>query len=62
MGRESVTMLRIAEKAGVSRSTVSLALQGSGLIRAETRHQVAEAARSLGYIYNRGAANLRRAR
>ena len=55
-------MRQIAEKAGVSRSTVSLALQGSGLIRAETRRQVAEAARSLGYVYNRGAANLRKAR
>ena len=62
MGRDSVTMLEIAERAGVSRSTVSLAMQGSGLIRAETRQQVAEAARALGYVYNRGAANLRRAR
>jgi LacI family transcriptional regulator len=60
--RESVTMLQIAEKAGVSRSTVSLALQGSGLIRAETRQRVADAAHSLGYVYNRGAANLRKAR
>ena len=62
MARQSVTMLEIAARAGVSRSTVSLAMQGSGLIRAETRRQVAEAARAVGYVYNRGAANLRKAR
>jgi LacI family transcriptional regulator len=62
MRRGSVTMLDIARKAGVSRATVSLALQDSPLLRAETRAQVAEAAAVLGYVYNRGAANLRKAR
>jgi LacI family transcriptional regulator len=62
MSRSAVTMLNIAEKAGLSRATVSLALQGSGLIRAETRRRVVETAQELGYVYNRSAASLRKAR
>jgi LacI family transcriptional regulator len=62
VSRETVTMLEIAKKAGVSRATVSLALQGSGLIRPKTREHVAETARALSYVYNRGAANLRKSR
>jgi LacI family transcriptional regulator len=57
-----VTMSDVARKAGVSRATVSLAMQASPLIRPETRALVTEAAQALGYIYNRGAANLRKAR
>jgi LacI family transcriptional regulator len=34
-------------------------LQGSSLIREETAERVREAARSLGYVYNRRAAELR---
>lgn len=60
MRRRNITMLDIARQAGVSRATVSLAMQGSPLLRAETRDQVIAAADALGYIYNRGAANLRR--
>ncbi len=55
-------MLDIAHKAGLSRATVSLAMQGSSLLREETRKQVIDAAQALGYVYNRGAANLRKAR
>ncbi|MBI3674712.1 MAG: LacI family DNA-binding transcriptional regulator [Rhizobiales bacterium] len=62
MPRSGVTMLNIAQEAGLSRATVSLALQGSGLIRAETRRRVVETAQALGYIYNRSAASLRKAR
>jgi LacI family transcriptional regulator len=62
MRRPVVTMLDIARKAGLSRATVSLAMQGSALLRAETRQQVLDAATALGYVYNRGAANLRRLR
>ena len=54
------TILDIAAEAGVSKSTVSLVLQGSPLIRPETADRVREAARKLGYIYNRRAAELRR--
>jgi LacI family transcriptional regulator len=62
MNRGAVTMLEIAEKAGLSRATVSLALRGSALIKADTRARVAETARQLGYVYNRSAASLRKAR
>jgi LacI family transcriptional regulator len=62
MRRTTVTMLDVARHAGVSRATVSLALQGSPLLKAETRQQVVQAATALGYVYNRGAANLRKLR
>jgi LacI family transcriptional regulator len=45
----------------VSKSTVSLVLQGSGLIRPETATRVRKAIEDVGYVYNRGAANLRKA-
>ena len=56
------TILDIARKAGVSKSTVSLVLQGSGLVRPETTERVRIAMEDAGYVYNRGAANLRRSR
>jgi LacI family transcriptional regulator len=55
-----VTITDIAQVAGVSKSTVSLVLQGSDLIRPETAARVRDAAGALGYVYNRGAAALRR--
>ena len=55
-----VTITDIAQVAGVSKSTVSLVLQGSDLIRPETAARVRDAAAALGYVYNRGAAALRR--
>lgn len=58
----SVTLTEVAGHAGVSRSTVSLVLRGSPLVAAETRERVQAAMAALGYIYNRGAANLRAAR
>ena len=54
-----VTILDVAEGAGVSKSTVSLVLQDSPLIREETAARVREVAASLGYVYNRRAAQLR---
>jgi LacI family transcriptional regulator len=53
------TIQDIAAAAGVSKSTVSLVLQESPRIKAETADKVREAARALGYVYNRGAAILR---
>ena len=44
----------------MSKSTVSLVLQGSPLIKAETSARVRQAADALGYGYHRGAAALRR--
>lgn len=56
------TIVDIARLAGVSKSTVSLVLKRSDLVRADTRARVREAMATLGYVYNRGAANLRMAR
>jgi LacI family transcriptional regulator len=55
-----MTILDVAAEANVSKSTVSLVLQGSDLIRNETAERVRAAARKLGYVYNRRAAELRR--
>ncbi|MDE1948111.1 MAG: LacI family DNA-binding transcriptional regulator [Burkholderiales bacterium] len=55
-----MTILDVAAEANVSKSTVSLVLQGSDLIRSETAERVREAARKLGYVYNRRAGELRR--
>jgi LacI family transcriptional regulator len=56
----SVTITDIARAADVPKSTVSLVLQGSRLITADTSVRVREKAAALGYVYNRGAAALRR--
>lgn len=56
------TIVDIARAAGVSKSTVSLVLKASPLVKAETRERVSDAMGALGYVYNRGAASLRRAR
>lgn len=57
-----VTIIDIAREAGVSKSTVSLVLMMSPLVKEETRQRVTKAMDALGYVYNRGAASLRRAR
>ncbi len=59
--RGKTTILDIAREAGVSKSTVSLVLQGSNLIRTDTADKVRKAIEETGYVYNRGAANLRKA-
>lgn len=46
---QPVTMAEIAEKSGVSKSTVSRALAGSSLIGGEVRGRVEKAAMALGY-------------
>ncbi|MBE2278172.1 MAG: LacI family DNA-binding transcriptional regulator [Rhodobacteraceae bacterium] len=55
------TIVDVARRAGVSKSTVSLVLQQSPLVRDETREEVRRAMVELGYVYNRSAANLRSA-
>jgi LacI family transcriptional regulator len=57
-----ITIIDIAERAEVSKSTVSLVISGSPLVKAETRRRVRAVIDELGYVYNRGAANLRTAR
>ncbi len=59
---KKVKLSEIALAAGVSRSTVSLALRGSPLIAKSTAEKVREAASELGYVYNRTAAALRNRR
>ena len=54
-----ITLQHIAADLGVSRSTVSLVMQGSPLVAETTRVKVQESARRLGYVYNRAAASLR---
>lgn len=53
------TIIDVAKAAGVSKSTVSLVLQVSPLVRPATREAVQKAMADLGYVYNRSAANLR---
>ena len=53
------TLHDVARQAGVSKSTVSLVLQDSALVRAETRDRVRCAMERLDNVYNRSAANLR---
>jgi len=55
------TIMDVAARAGVSKSTVSLVLQGSAQVRADTRKSVEAAMADIGYVYNRAAANLRSA-
>ncbi|HWD12023.1 LacI family DNA-binding transcriptional regulator [Pseudochrobactrum sp. sp1633] len=59
MIQKRVTVVDIARAAGVSKSTVSLVLQNSPLVNEATRVKVTAVIRELGYVYNRGAANLR---
>jgi LacI family transcriptional regulator len=54
-----VTLREIAQQADVSTATVSLVLRESPLVADTTRQRVQEAIAKLGYVYNRGAANLR---
>jgi LacI family transcriptional regulator len=57
-----VTIVDVARRAGVSKSTVSLVLGGSRLVAEATRERVNQAMADLGYVYHRGAAALRGAR
>src|SRR5260370_20130263 len=56
-----VTIVDVARRAGVSKSTVSLVLSGSELVAEPTKLRVNEAMQVLGYVYHRGAASLRAA-
>ena len=53
------TIKDVAKEAGVSKSTVSLVLQRSPLVKDETRALVRDAMARIGYVYNRSAAQLR---
>ena len=53
------TILDVAARAGVSKSTVSLVLQNSKQVKEETREAVRAAMAEIGYVYNRAAAQMR---
>ena len=57
--RRGATIVDVARAAGVSRATVSLVLRHSSLVADETRVRVQHAISAVGYVYNRGAAQLR---
>ncbi|WP_103533774.1 LacI family DNA-binding transcriptional regulator [Streptomyces sp. SM11] len=61
MTSRTVTLLDVARAAGVSKSTVSDALQGSGRVAEGTRVRVRAVAEELGYRPNSAARRLRRA-
>jgi DNA-binding LacI/PurR family transcriptional regulator len=56
---DRVTLTDIAADAGVSRATVSLVLRNVPVVAGTTRERVLDSMRRLGYVYHRGAANLR---
>ena len=56
---DRVTLVDIASDAGVSRATVSLVLRNVPSVAASTRKRVLHSISRLGYVYHRGAANLR---
>nr|WP_240647064.1 LacI family DNA-binding transcriptional regulator [Streptomyces globisporus] len=61
MTSRTVTLLDVARAAGVSKSTASDALQGSGRVAEATRDRVRAVADELGYRPNSAARRLRRA-
>ena len=61
-GSGRITLLDVAEAAGVSRATASLVIRKSPLVADETRLRVEQAIARLGYVYNMGAASMRATR
>ncbi|MFZ5708651.1 MAG: LacI family DNA-binding transcriptional regulator [Pseudomonadota bacterium] len=53
------TIIDVARAAGVSKSTVSLVLRQSPLVKSDTREAIERAMAEIGYVYNRSAAQLR---
>ncbi|WP_444997529.1 LacI family DNA-binding transcriptional regulator [Aliikangiella sp. IMCC44359] len=56
---KNITVYDVADKAGVSKSTVSLVLTQSDKVSQTTRTKVLKAMNDIGYVYNRDAASLR---
>ena len=55
-----VTICDVAKYAGVSKSTVSLVINNSPLVKEETKQKVDEAIQKLGYVCNNNARGLRK--
>ncbi|MEE4165102.1 MAG: LacI family DNA-binding transcriptional regulator [Desulfocapsaceae bacterium] len=56
--KKKITLNDIAEILGVSKATVSLAINNDSRVAAETRRKILSTVEELGYVYNRGAAGL----
>ncbi|MCB1715809.1 MAG: LacI family DNA-binding transcriptional regulator [Candidatus Competibacteraceae bacterium] len=54
----NITLQDVAKTLGVSKATVSLAINGDPRVALKTRQKILQAIGELGYIYNRGAASL----
>jgi LacI family transcriptional regulator len=54
-----ITLQEVAKHSGVSQTTASLAIRGKSNISEATRQRVFASMQELGYVYDRGAANLR---
>ncbi|MGB1199932.1 MAG: LacI family DNA-binding transcriptional regulator [Cognaticolwellia aestuarii] len=57
--QETITVVDVAKKAGVSKSTVSLVLTNSNKVSEKSKRKVLKAIEETGYVYNRDAASLR---
>ncbi|MDO6426010.1 LacI family DNA-binding transcriptional regulator [Thalassotalea sp. 1_MG-2023] len=57
--QNTITVVDVAKKAGVSKSTVSLVLTHSNKVSEKSKRKVLKAIEDTGYIYNRDAASLR---
>lgn len=55
-----VTLKDVAAHAGVSRTTASYVITGTGRVSESTKKRVHASMEALGYVYNQGAASLRR--
>ena len=56
--KRNITLNDIAKAVGVSKATVSLAINNDPRVAEETRRNIQKMAGELGYVYNRGAAGL----
>lgn len=58
MTKRNITLSDIAKSLGVSKATVSLAINNDSRVADETRRKILNKIEELGYVYNRGAAGL----
>ena len=54
----NITLRDIADDLGISKATVSLAINNNPLVAKQTRDRVLRKIKEIGYVYNRGAAGL----
>lgn len=54
----NITLSDVARELGVSKATVSLAINSNPLVAKKTREKILKKVEELGYVYNRGAAGL----